>query len=1004
MEPGLSSRCKQPAIAWTSAPNGGILRAGTARRKAPGEQVPSAVVNLDPLKKALRAATPPPARKAGERWAAGGKVGLSEEDEGGILLVIDGAGRNEVWLWPGDAEWECDCEAPADGCAHAWAALLALASGSLGQASEPPALVFELASSGNRIRAKVLVRVDGVEGPFAGGVRGLELDSTVIQLMRLGQQWLGGQVPPAQNGILLAAVVTADEVRLDGRIVVPSRIPLDRIALVETIGRGYRLSLVDPPEVLAAFPGDPSLVATQDGLRPRGSGRLDRTQIHQLRNPLIFAAHELPRLTAEWLPALEKSVQVVRRDGVPEAKHGGLELLLLLEERPGLLEVTPRLVYGDPPVAEVRDGQLLPLGGVAALPPRDRKREQKLIEQLSRQLNLRVGQRVRLDGPDAARFVRTRLPGFTGTVVGDASGFAPRPPLTPSVAWKGGRLQVGFRNEAGALVGAGRVLDAFRRGESAVSLGGGGYADLPMGWLKEHHDSVALAVESDAASGRHLAPLAADLLSATGTAPPPDLTQLVDALRDGGDIPVLSPPDELQAELRPYQQRGYEWLRFLASQKLGGVLADDMGLGKTVQALAAILARKTLGPTLVVAPRSVLRNWQDEATKFAPSLRVAILHGARKRTYDRLEKGELDVVITTWGTLRNDIDRLIAARFATAVLDEAQAIKNPDSLTAQAARRLNAGWTVALTGTPLENHLSELWSLMDCVNPGFFGPRKRFEERLGRPATDGDPRAMAAIRGRVRPFILRRLKSEVATDLPPRTDSVLRCGLSDAQRAAYESVRRGALADTQSDKPGGRRFQILAALTRLRQACCDAALLPGGDPDAPSAKLDLLDDLLEELVDEGHRILVFSQWTSLLDRVEPRLDKAGLDRVRLDGSTRDRAGAVARFQAPDGPPIFLISLKAGGTGLNLTAADHVVHLDPWWNPAAEQQATDRAHRIGQERPVFVWKLVAEGTVEEEILKLQERKKALADAVLEGGDGPGRLGEDDLIALLQAPLV
>ena len=968
-------------------------------------RVPSAVVDLTPLKKALRHVTPPPARKAGERWAQTGKVGLSERDGGGVLLVVDAAGRNAVWLWPEDAEWECECEAPADGCAHAWAAVCAMEAGALGQAAAPPALVYALEQAGNRLRASALSRVDGVEAPLVGGVPGLELDRAVVQLQRLSRAWLGGQVPPAQYGVLLAALVSADEVRLDGRVVEASRVALDRIAVVETLGRGYRLSLVDPPEVVACLEGEPCLLATATALRPRGFGRLDRTQMHQLRHPLVFAAHELPRLTAEWLPALEKAVQVVRRDGVPEARHGGLELLLLLEERPGLLEVTPRLVYGDPPVAEVRDGQLLPLGGVSALPPRDRRREQRLLAQLQAELGLRVGQRHRLDGPDAARFVQSSLPSFTGTVVGRASAeaFSPRPPLIPSVGWSGGRLQVGFRNEAGALVGSGRVLDAFYRGDLAVPLGGGGYADLPLAWLQEHHEEIALAVEAEGTEGRHLAPLAADLLASTGTPAPPDLRALVGALRTEGDVPETPLPEGLRATLRPYQRRGFDWLCFLAAQGLGGVLADDMGLGKTVQALAALLARRDRGPALVVAPRSVLRNWLDEAARFAPSLRAEILHGARQPTYERLEAGELDLVITTWGTLRNDVDRLRGVGFATAVLDEAQALKNPDSLTAKAARRLQADWTVALTGTPLENHLGELWSLMDCVNRGFFGPRRRFEERLSRPASEGDPRALAAIRARVQPFVLRRLKADVAPDLPPRTETVLRCPLSPPQRAAYESVRAGALAASKGSQPGPRRMQILAALTRLRQACCDAALLPGGDPDAPSGKLDLLDDLLEELVDEGHRVLVFSQWTSLLDRVEARLRAGGLDWLRLDGSTRDRAGVVARFQAPGGPPIFLISLKAGGTGLNLTAADHVVHLDPWWNPAAERQATDRAHRIGQERPVFVWKLVAEGTVEEEILALQERKKALADAVLEGGAGPSALSENDLLALLDPPL-
>ena len=368
------------------------------------------------------------------------------------------------------------------------------------------------------------------------------------------------------------------------------------------------------------------------------------------------------------------------------------------------------------------------------------------------------------------------------------------------------------------------------------------------------------------------------------------------------------------------------------------------------------------------------------------------------RANEGLRAGELDVLVTTYAVMRLDIDSLTQTRFGSVILDEAQAIKNADSQTAKAARRLQAGQRIALTGTPVENHLGELWSLFEFLNPGFFGGRSRFQETLGGPAAAGDVRAVQALRRRVAPFVLRRLKGDVAAELPPRTDIVLRCPMTDAQKEGYERMRRGGLSGLESEDKRPRRMKVLEILTRLRQASCHAGLLPGGDAAAASGKLDVLCETLEEIIDEGHRALVFSQWTSLLDLVEPRLEDAGIGFLRLDGRTRNRAELVDRFQAEDGPPVFLISLKAGGTGLNLTAADHVFHLDPWWNPAVEQQATDRAHRIGQERPVFAWKLVSEGTVEERIVALQERKRALAESVLEG-QGVTALSDAELDALL-----
>jgi len=349
--------------------------------------------------------------------------------------------------------------------------------------------------------------------------------------------------------------------------------------------------------------------------------------------------------------------------------------------------------------------------------------------------------------------------------------------------------------------------------------------------------------------------------------------------------------------------------------------------------------------------------------------------------------------------LRRDRESLTARHWQAVILDEAQAIKNPSSQVAQAAYQLRADQRITLTGTPVENRLEELWSQLHFLNPGLLGGRRDFEERYAGPIGDGDEAALEHLRMRLRPFVLRRKKSEVAPELPPRTEMVLHCVLSEEERAVYDAV----LAATRNDvvqqlQGGGNVLAALEALLRLRQACCHPQLLPGQSLDV-SAKLALLSDRLETAVAEGHKALVFSQWTSLLDLVEPRLREAGLGFTRLDGSTRDRGAVVREFSASDGPPIFLISLRAGGTGLNLTAADHVFLLDPWWNPAVEAQAADRAHRIGQERPVFIHRMVAENTVEERILALQDKKRELADAALSDAGAAGRITREDLLALL-----
>ena len=959
---------------------------------------------LRELNSALRKAAPAAAWRVGERAAEAKKVSLISTDSTAgeyLLAVAIGRGQaKEVYLWPADVEWECDCDSNANACAHVVAALCGMHSGlhKLPEAEAPPHLVMQLYRQGRWLDLRLAVRrgenLETCSSPLPSDIL---VSEELRRLQRILGDASGKRVASRHYRALMSALLAAVEVTLDDQLVQVSKVPLDRIAVIDRVGPSFRLRLLSPESVEEEFEGDPDLVLADGTLRPLGTGRLSELQLHQLREPLLFHPHELPRLTAEWIPALERAVQVIRSEGVPESQEGGLESVVELQPRAGLLEVSARIVYGDPAVAEVRGDELIPLGGVRALPPRDRTGELRLHNQLRQELAMHPGQRLRLESADAARFVRDRLSGFSGRIDGQEHAQRFRvstKPLRPKVHWEEGNLRLSFLGgEHNAKPQD--VLNAWNRGETLVSLGAQGFASLPEDWLQEHAHLISMLVGDESENtSTHLAPLAAELFESVQERLPPGLEQLANKLRDEGNIPQLEPPPGLLATLRPYQLRGWSWLRFLSEHAMGAVLADDMGLGKTVQTLAALMAEREAGPALVVAPTSVLRNWEAEAERFAPELRVAVFHGQKRaELLVQLRAGELDLLITSYAILRRDIESLNEVSFRTVVVDEAQAIKNANSMTSRAVRRLRAHHRIALTGTPIENRLTEIWSLMEFLNPGLFGTRKGFEERLAGPAAQGNQQALSAIRTRIRPFVLRRLKQDVADDLPARSETVLHCPLSEEQQVGYKAVRHAAMVgleqdpSTASDKnPGNRRMQVLAALTRLRQVACHPGMLPGGSADAASGKLDRLMELLPRLIESGHKALVFSQWTSLLDLVEPRLETAGLSFVRLDGSTRNRATVVNQFQTDEGTGIFLISLKAGGTGLNLTAADHVFHLDPWWNPAVEAQAIDRAHRIGQTRPVFAYRLIAQNTVEEKILALQDQKRELAASIISADTG------------------
>lgn len=592
---------------------------------------------------------------------------------------------------------------------------------------------------------------------------------------------------------------------------------------------------------------------------------------------------------------------------------------------------------------------------------------------------------------------------------------------------------------AGVSASLPQLLAALRKGERFVRLDDGSQGMLPDEWLARYGRLAELGQAQDARlrfSSSQGALLDALLAAQETQRVRVDKTfaRLREKLRSFDGIRPRQEPRSFVGELRPYQREGLSWLHFLDEFGFGGCLADDMGLGKTVQVLALLEQRRqrraaktpragsradsspnyAAGPSLVVVPRSLVFNWLEEARRFAPKLRVLNYTGLdRSAAFEQL--AEHDLVITTYGTLRRDIARLGKVPFDYAILDEAQAIKNASSQAAKACRLLQARRRLAMTGTPVENHLGELWSLFEFLNPGMLGKSAQLSDsvgvaRKGRPPKDGpskrqQPQIDRTLLARaLRPFLLRRTKQQVLADLPEKTEQTVYCELDVPQRKAYDELRehyrRGLLERVK--KLGIHRSQIhvLEALLRLRQAACHPGLLDPQKVDAESAKLKTLLAQLGEVLDENHKVLVFSQFTSLLSIVRRRLDQRKIVYEYLDGKTTNRQAKVERFQTDPACRLFLISLKAGGQGLNLTAADYVFILDPWWNPAVEAQAVDRAHRLGQQRPVFAYRLIARDTVEEKIVQLQQQKRDLADAIITADNSPLRnLTAEDLQLLL-----
>lgn len=989
-------------------------------------------------------------------------VTLDKKSPTELLLRVKVAQRPvspKVSLWPEDEDWHCDCGDRIEPCMHIAAAIIALrsgleagataaSSGPVSAAGPSASLAYSLRRSeaGELLFERRLIQsgssksqhAEGMqqqESPFteslvslAGGIQSgrvalpgasfTQADFAVDRALGDLRSQPTAQVPRALWPALLKALEDVPRLTLDGAGI---QVSARAVGLVATLtdahqGAGFRLKIAQDPTVTEGFKNGVALCGTT--LRPLELPELTREELEYFTpSGKYFPRSEAPRLVSRTLADLKRKLNVqIQTTLLPEITRAEPRVVLELQTLgSSTLGVVPRILYGDPPLAELRGGELKALrDGIVV--ERDVESERRLSRKLQTELHLQLESLTRFQGEEAILFrQRARAWDVQGS---GREAFELYSELRPVLRFTGSDARGAFELEftttdattAGKSprsAGGAEVMRAWQRGDPYVSLLGGGFARLPTDWLARYGAQIQSLLESRTHSQAGALPASrlpelVELAQELGAEIPEELQEWKRKLArlehlDG--LPEARLPRDLRADLRSYQLQGVRWLSALRDSGLGALLADDMGLGKTLQALCVLKGR-----TLIIAPASVMRSWAEQIERFRPGLKVALYYGPGRKLDPAAE-----VTLTTYAILRIDAELLAREPWETLVLDEAQTLKNPESQVAQAARKIQASFRLHLSGTPVENRLEDLWSQFQMLHPGLLGSRTFFQEHYAGPIARGDAEAAQKLRRRVGPFLLRRLKRQVAPELPARTETVLYCELSAQESELYRSLLASARSEVLKQLDDGASVMAaLELLLRLRQSCCHTALVPGSRTEL-SSKTALLLETLETSSAEGHRSLVFSQWTSLLDRIEPGLKERGISFARLDGSTpnAERARIVSLFQSAGGPSVLLLSLKAGGVGLTLTAADQVVLMDPWWNPTVEDQAADRAHRIGQQNPVLIQRLIAKDTIEEKILELQKRKRELAAIVLSESDatasqvakGSLPLTREDLLELL-----
>lgn len=935
----------------------------------------------------------------------------STPDERVVRVVRGPRDRiHTVTLSVADDLWACDCGSEDDPCGHVVATILALrqgkeSKGAIRSVALVPATVLHLFTrEGNLLAFSRALLSGDTREPLNGSLaqaqtslakanRGVSLSEYEARIDQVVTERYSGIIEPRVMRRLIPSLSRVPHIELDG---VRIRALAEPVAVtIEVIDDplGFRIRRAPLPGVSEIFDNG---VAIKDGaLCAVEDSALNADDVALLRGDgTLFGSARALEVATRVVPQLQAKVRVViRTNRLPRARKIAPRILLetISDTCGDRLTVVPHLVYGDPVIARVVSGSLEVIDE-REVPIRDALEEARLVRDMATRLGLRTNEARVFEGEAAIHFT-AKIRGWTTTGSGTAV-FTPAATLVPTAQSVTGELNLRFSTEDGRAASAESIVDAWNRGAGYVRLLDGGWGALPREWLGQHGDALARLL-SERTEGEpipaKLLPEVADICDSLGIECPDYFARLREALQHVDSIPEAVLPADLKACLRSYQRVGVNWLAFLRDHRLGALLADDMGLGKTLQTMC-VLDRGAL----IVCPTSVLYSWREQLARFRPGLRVSTYHGPQ-----RVLDSSADVVLTSYAILRLDREKLSAVQWNSVVLDEAQTIRNPASQVAQAAFALNSRHSISLSGTPVENSLDDLWSQFHFLNRGLLGTYREFQEKYGAAIRAGDLSVAKVVHVRVAPFILRRLKRAVATELPPKTEVVLECELDEAERTAYEAI----LGSTKSEilrllDQGESLFSVLEVLLRLRQACCHRGLLPGHTAES-STKVDLLLESLRQSAEMGHRALVFSQWTSMLDRIEPHLEAAGILFSRIDGSTEGREEIVQQFQSADGPTVMLLSLKAGGLGITLTSADHVYIVDPWWNPAVEDQAADRAYRIGQQNPVIVHRLVAKDTIEERILELQQHKRAVMEAVVGGGVGGVALSRSEILDLLES---
>ncbi|NRA43937.1 MAG: DEAD/DEAH box helicase [Oligoflexales bacterium] len=952
----------------------------------------------------------------------GGVLGKEWSQDEVILTVLEPnkAVNPVTTLWPDDEDWNCDCGSKEDPCEHVVAAVIAIKRANeqgvkLPQASVKVAdIEYHFTSNADALNFTRFVSQDGkkevlgvsLSALASGRIDGPALaptkeDLTVDHVIDGNRK--GGILPAKILKEVIKSLQGCERVYLDGNQVKCKVDPLGATASIVDTPSGVHIKSQKNSMITKVFNNGAVLSdKNKPELHPLLQVNLAEDIRTMLREGRHFGQKEIPFLVSEIVPKLREALPlIVRSEKLPSTEYTKPRLAWESEAQGSNLLARPIIVYGDPVSAKIQDGRLISLNK-QKIPIRMVEEERKLKDELSRRFpGSELFTPMSFHASEAISFIeKVELKGFE--MIGDGKQqFHVYPQLRVSLPQNispDNPFEIEFSSiEKGSskrLADPRQVLNAWLNEEPLVPLLDGGFSPIPKDFLAAHGSKILDLLGSKDESEKLptcMLPALAELYQDLDIETPFELNEWKQLLEKFDKIPNSQLPSDLKAELRPYQQQGYNWLRFLQQTGMGALLADDMGLGKTLQTIACIQ-----GKTLVIAPTSVLENWRKELEKFRPDITCSIFHGLNRKI-----DANAQVIISSYALLRMDFAVFDELGFDMLVLDEAQAIKNPRSQSAQAAFSLKAGFKLALSGTPVENKLEDMWSIFNFLNKGLLGSYEHFQKSYVKPILAGNKEAGERLRKRVKPFVLRRLKSQVAKDLPPRTDLVRYCTLSEHERQTYEALRlasRKEVLDKLAN--GGQVIQALELLLRLRQAACHLGLLPSGaEQEGYSSKLNLILECLQNSLGTDNKCLVFSQWTQFLDLIQGALEKQSIPCLRIDGQTKNRQEIVDQFQNNETVKVLLLSLKAAGVGLNLTAADHVFITDPWWNPAAENQAADRAHRIGQKKPVIVTRLVSEDTVEQKILLLQDKKRALADSVISTAGNSFNLTKEDLLELL-----